>query len=306
MSQNAWSERLVLMNASVDLFRSLGPRLQRIAYRMLGSPAEAEEVVQDAWLRWHDTDQAEIANAEAWLVSVTTRLAIDRLRALRTQRQHYVGTWLAEPFLSESPETPDQVLEHFEDISVAFLTVLERLGPHARAAFLLHEICDTDYTAVAEALGKTEEACRQLVSRAKARLRDVRRQRLVPQEMQRRLLGSFVDATLSGDFSALQGLLADDARFDSDGGGVVASFGRPFLGGRRIAQLYMASSLHFRDAMRFEVVALNGQWGLIRFIRGELESAQTVETDGHRIQHICAQRNPEKLRRIADGLRQAA
>jgi RNA polymerase sigma-70 factor (ECF subfamily) len=286
------------MNPSIELFHRLGPRLQRIAYRMLGSPAEAEEVVQDTWLRWHDAEQAEVANAEAWLVSVTTRLAIDRLRALRTQRQHYAGTWLAEPFLSEAPETPEQLLERAEDISVAFVTVLERLSPHARAAFLLHEILDADYAVVAGTLGKTEEACRQLVSRAKSRLRDALPRYAVPHDAQRRLLGSFVDATLSGDFATLQALLADDARFDSDGGGLVASFPRPFVGGRRVAQLVLASSLRFRGVMRFEIAALNGQWALLRFIRGELESVQTVETDGHRIHHICAQRNPQKLHRL--------
>src|SRR5258706_9498657 len=120
------------MNDATDTFHRLRPRLQGIAYRMLGSSAEAEEVVQDAWLRWHEANQEQLASREAWLVAVTTRLAIDRLRAAKVQREHYVGTWLPEPLLADAPFTPEQVLERADDVSVAFLSVLERLTPEAR------------------------------------------------------------------------------------------------------------------------------------------------------------------------------
>jgi len=141
---------------------------------MLGSIAEAEEVVQDAWLRWHDADRSAIANAEAWLVTTTTRMAIDRLRSAKVQREHYVGFWLPEPRLDQTPPSPEQVLERAEDLSVAFLTLLERLTPEARAAFLMREVFDADYDEVARTIGKSEAACRQLVSRAKAQLREAR------------------------------------------------------------------------------------------------------------------------------------
>lgn len=290
------------MNDATDTFGRLRPRLQGIAYRMLGSSAEAEEVVQDAWLRWHETEQERVDNTEAWLVSVTTRLAIDRLRSAKIQREHYVGTWLPEPLLSDSPVSPEQLLERVDDVSVAFLALLERLAPEARAAYLLREVFDADYGEVAEALGKTEPACRQLVHRAKLQLRDERPRHTVARETQLRLLRGFADAAVRGEFSALKAMLADDAQLIGDGGGIVPSFGVPLVGGQRIAQLYLATSLRYPGAVRFEVVVLNGQWGLLRFIDDALESAQSFETDGERIVLIHTQRNPNKLARIAAAL----
>lgn len=290
------------MNDTTDSFNRLRPRLQGIAYRMLGSSAEAEDVVQDAWLRWHEADRQRVDNAEAWLVAVTTRIAIDRLRSAKVQRQHYVGTWLPEPLLSDSPVSPEQWLERVDDVSVAFLTLLERLAPEARAAYLLREVFDADYGEVAEALGKTEPACRQLVHRAKAQLREERPRYSVARETQLRLLRGFADAAVRGEFAALKSMLADDAQLIGDGGGIVPSFGVPLVGAQRIAQLYLATQLRYPGAVRFEVVVLNGQWGLLRFIDGALESAQALETDGERIVRIHSQRNPDKLARIAQAL----
>ena len=290
------------MNDTADSFNRLRPRLQGIAYRMLGSSAEAEDVVQDAWLRWHEADQQRVDNTEAWLVSVTTRIAIDRLRSAKVQREHYVGTWLPEPLLCDSPVSPEQSLERVDDVSVAFLALLERLAPEARAAYLLREVFDADYGEVAEALGKTEPACRQLVHRAKTQLQDERPRYTVARETQLRLLRGFADAAVRGEFAALKSMLADDAQLIGDGGGIVPSFGVPLVGAQRIAQLYLATQLRYPGAVRFEVVVLNGQWGLLRFIDGALESAQSLETDGERIVRIHAQRNPDKLARIAQAL----
>lgn len=290
------------MNDSTDTFKRLRPRLQGMAYRMLGSSAEAEDVVQDAWLRWHEADRARIDNSEAWLVSVTTRIAIDRLRSAKIRREHYVGTWLPEPLMSESPVSPEQLLERVDDLSVAFMTLLERLAPEARAAYLLREVFDADYGEVAEALGKSEPACRQLVHRAKTQLQDQRPRYTMARETQLRLLRGFADAAQRGEFAALKAMLAEDAQLIGDGGGIVPSFGVPLRGGPRIAQLFLATSLRFPGAVRFEVLVLNGQWGLLRFIDGRLESALSIESDGQRIVGIHAQRNPEKLARIATAL----
>jgi len=290
------------MNDATETFNRLRPRLHGIAYRMLGSSAEAEELVQDAWLRWHEADQARLDSSEAWLVAVTTRLAIDRLRTAKVQREHYIGTWLPEPLLSDSPVTPEQLLERADDVSVAFLVLLERLSPEARAAFLLREVFDADYGEVAEALGKTEPACRQLVHRAKTQLQDARPRYTVPRETHLRLLRGFAEAATRGEFGALKAMLAEDAELVGDGGGKVPSFGVPLVGGQRIAQLYLATSLRYRNAVHFEVVVLNGQWGLLRFINGALESAQAIETDGECIVRIHSQRNPDKLARIAHAL----
>jgi RNA polymerase sigma-70 factor (TIGR02957 family) len=290
------------MDDTTESFNRLRPRLLGIAYRMLGSSPEAEDVVQDAWLRWHDADRQGVDSAEAWLVAVTTRIAIDRLRSAKVQREHYVGTWLPEPLLSDSPVSPEQLLERVDDVSVAFLTLLERLAPEARAAYLLREVFDADYGEVAAALGKTEPACRQIVHRAKAQLKDERPRYTVGRETQLRLLRGFADAAVRGEFAALKSMLAEDAQLIGDGGGIVPSFSAPLVGAKRIAQLYLATHLRYPGAVRFEVVVLNGQWGLLRFIDGALESAQALETNGKHILRIHAQRNPEKLARIAMSL----
>jgi RNA polymerase sigma-70 factor (ECF subfamily) len=287
------------MNDALGTFNRIRPRLHGIAYRMLASTAEAEDVVQDAWLRWNEADQAALQNAEAWLVTVTTRLSIDRLRAAKTQRENYEGIWLPEPLLTESPETPEQMLERADDVSVAFLIVLERLAPEARAAFLLREVFDAGYDEVAQALGKSEAACRQIVHRAKQQLRDEQPRYKVPKEAQHALLRGFADAATNGDFWALNAMLAEHAQLVGDGGGKVTSFPKPLLGGKRIAQLFYASHRRFRDAVRMEPIVLNGEWALLRFIDGALESAQTYETDGTHIMRIFVQRNPDKLSRIA-------
>ncbi|MEM5405041.1 MULTISPECIES: RNA polymerase sigma-70 factor [Paraburkholderia] len=287
------------MDDDACVFNGLRPRLQKIAYRMLGSVAEAEDIVQDVWLRWHAADRATIENGEAWLVAVTTRMSIDRLRAAKVQREYYTGIWLPEPEMTDSPTTPEQARERADEVSVAFLLLLERLTPEARAAFLLREVFDADYAEVAQAIGKSEAACRQLVSRAKAQLRDERPRYAVSRETHRRLLEGFAQAIECGDFHSINALLSEDAMLIGDGGGKVTSFPKPMVGGRRIAQLFYASHLRFRSAMQFKLVLLNDQWALLRYFEGQLESAQSFETDGDRIVRIHVQRNPEKLARIA-------
>lgn len=282
---------------STRTFDQIRPRLQGIAYRMLGSVAEAEDVVQDAWLRWHGADRAEIDNAQAWLVSVTTRLAIDQLRAAKLQREHYASIWLPEPLLSDDSETPEAIKERADDISVAFLAVLERLTPEARAAFLLREVFDADYAEVADIVGKSEAACRQLVSRAKTQLRDDRPRYAVPPDVHRNLLQNFARALEQGSFDAIRGLLADEATLIGDGGGKVPSFPKPLVGGSRIAEVFLTASRR-GVAVRVQLVTLNGESALLRFLDGKLESAQSIETDGERIVRIHAQRNPDKLQRI--------
>lgn len=284
------------MHARADpTFERLRPRLQAIAYRMLGSAAEAEEVVQDTWLRWHDAAHEALDSAEAWLVTVATRLAIDRLRSAKLQRVHYPGLWLPEPLLSDSPPSPEQLLERVDQVSVAFLVLLERLAPEARAAFLMREVFDAGYDEVARLLGKSEAACRQLVSRAKAQLRDERPRYAVSRDTHRRLLERFASVVTQGDLGDIRALLADDAELVGDGGGKVPSFGRPLTGAQRLAQLYYATQRRVGGAQRLELAEVNGEWALLRFIDGVLESVQWIDTDGERIRRIHAQRNPDKL-----------
>jgi RNA polymerase sigma-70 factor (ECF subfamily) len=287
------------MDDATLTFDSHRRRLQGIAYRMLGSVAEAEEVVQDAWLRWHEADKAGFDSAEAWLVTVVTRLSIDRLRAAKVQREHYIGAWMPEPTLTDAPDTPEQLLERADNVSVAFLAVLERLTPEARAAFLLREVFDADYEEVARTLGKSEAACRQLVHRAKAQVLEARPRFQVSRETHQRLLRAFADAAARGSLQDLKALMAEDVELIGDGGGKVQSFSKVLRGSQRLAQLYFALWRRLGAAVRMELVEINGEPGLLRFVDGQLESAQTFEIEGERIVRIRAQRNPDKLARIA-------
>ena len=287
------------MDDATLTFDSHRRRLQGIAYRMLGTVAEAEEVVQDAWLRWHEADKTGFDSAEAWLVTVVTRLSIDRLRAAKVQREHYIGAWMPEPTLTDAPATPEQLLERADNVSVAFLAVLERLAPEARAAFLLREVFDADYEEVARTLGKSEAACRQLVHRAKAQVQEARPRFQVSRETHQRLLQAFADAAARGSLQDLKALMAEDVELIGDGGGKVQSFSKVLTGNQRLAQLYFSLWRRMGPVVRMELVEINGEPGLLRFIDGELESAQTFEIEDDRITRIRVQRNPDKLARIA-------
>ncbi|MGO4259459.1 RNA polymerase sigma-70 factor [Lysobacter sp. TAB13] len=288
------------MEGATELFTQLQPRLRGIAYRMLGSVAEAEDVVQDVWLAWHKADPERIDDAQAWLVTATTRRSIDRLRLARTGREHYVGIWLPEPILTDAAEaTPEQLQEAASDLSIAFLMVLERLAPEARAAFLLREVFDADYGDIARTLDKSEAACRQIVHRAKAQLREQRPRYVVSAQAHQQLMLRFAQALSSGDFNGMKQMMAESATLVGDGGGIVTSFAEPMVGGPRIAQLLYAARLRYKHELRIEPAWINGRLGLLRYIGAELESVQSYDTDGERIVRVYIQRNPDKLRRIA-------
>lgn len=283
-------------------FQRLRPRLQSIAYGMLGSLADAEDVVQDVWLRWHAAEQSRIENLEAWLVTATTRTAIDRLRALKARREHYVGMWLPEPVLLDGPATPEQIHERSSAVSVALLALLERLSPEARAAFLLREVFDVGYPEIASIIDKNEAGVRQIVHRAKTQLQDGRPRYAVSAESHLRIVRRFAQAMANGEFKLLTALLADDAELVGDGGGRTTAFAQPMLGGRRIAQVFLASKLRYKGELRIDVAQINGKLAILRFIAGKLESVQAIETDGERVIAVLVQRNPEKLAKIAAGL----
>ncbi|MBK0394914.1 RNA polymerase sigma-70 factor [Ramlibacter algicola] len=281
-----------------DVFVLLRPRLLGIAYRMLGLRADAEDIVQDVWLRWRDTDRSSVQCAEAWLVTATTRLSIDRLRAAKAERATYAGEWLPEPIVDVEERTPETIAERADELSLAFLHVLERLAPEERAAYLLRHAFDYDYGEIADMLGKNEPAVRQAVHRATERLKLDRPRFDVPRDTHLRLLQRFVSAASSGDRSAIRALLADDVAAIGDGGGKVPSVHGGMHGGERVANLYWA---HFRRhgcALTYRIATINGTPGLLRFIDGRLESAQAVVTDGERIVAFYVVRNPDKLARI--------
>jgi len=277
------------------VFHRLRARLQNIAYSMLGSVADAEDVVQDVWLRWHSAEQSSIQNVEAWLVTATTRTSIDRLRALKARREHYVGMWLPEPALGEAPDTPEQLQERSSEVSVALLLLLERLAPEARAAFVLREVFDVDYAEIAGIIEKNEAAVRQIVHRAKSQLHDGEPRYVVSPESHIRIVRRFAEAMAKGEFKIMKALLAEQAQLIGDGGGHVLSFPKPLLGGQRIAQLFYASNLRFKSDLGIELATVNGELAILRYIGGLLESVQSFETDGEQVFSCLVQRNPEKL-----------
>ena len=283
--------------SDADAFAAARPRLFAIAYRMLGTRADAEDLVQDAWLRWHQQQpgRAQLQSAEAWLVTVTTRLAIDRLRAAKTEREAYTGWWLPEPLVQLDERSPEALVEQAGELSLALLWVLERLAPEERAAYLLREVFDHDYADIAAALDKTEAACRQMVHRAATRVQQERPRFAVTPDAHRRVIEQFVAAAKSGERDAIKALLADEVQLIGDGGGKVPALSGRFFDADRIANLYWALSRRTELRVDHRIVLLNGEPGLLRYVDGQLESAQALVTDGSRIVAIYAVRNPDKL-----------
>ena len=285
------------MTDAVTLFEQERPRLQRLAYRMLGEVTEAQDVVQDAWLRW-DRAGAMADNPQGWLVQIVTRLCLDRLKSARARRETYVGPWLPEPLIEDIADDP---LERAEDVSVAFLLALERLSPLERAVFLLRDVFDQDYAAVARALGKGEATVRQLASRARAHVRDARPRFAVPADQATRLAAAFLKASAENDTATLFSLLAEDAVLISDGGGKRPAALRPMIGREDVLRLLqgLASRGTFPHRGPMRPVRINGLPGLI-LCAEDGPSAIAFEPDGtgERIAAIYIMRNPDKLAHI--------
>lgn len=286
------------MDPQTALFQQHRPRLFGLAYRMLGTPSDAEDVLHDAWLRWHGQDTAALDDPEAWLVTVTTRLALDRLRRAKTEREHYTGPWLPEPLVPDA-EHPEAQVERSETLTLSFLLLLERLSPEERAAFLLHEVFDYNHAEAAAILGIAEDACRQRAHRAKARLREGRPRFSVDVQAQRRMLERFVAAMAEPNLESLRALFAEDAIQISDGGGVVRAVLRPLRGAERLARLYRQIATNVRlYEPHYELVTLNGAPALLMWAGGTLSSVIWVECEGERITAIHGLRHPHKLARL--------
>lgn len=275
-------------------FEALRGRLFGIAYRMLGSRADAEDVVQEAYVRWHQAARQEIDSPEGWLVTTTTRLAIDRLRRLQTERAAYVGPWLPEPIVTAAP--PDRHLDLADDLSVAFLAVLERLAPEERAAFLLHDVFDVGYGEIASVIQKTEAACRQVVHRARERVRGDYKRFDVTEPAKAALLQKFTAAMEARDEQALLALFAPEATWTADGGGKAGAGLRPIVGAPSIARLAIGLRERFWAPNRVvELATVNGETGLCLRDGDRLIATLSIATDGERILAVYAVVNPDKL-----------
>jgi RNA polymerase sigma-70 factor (ECF subfamily) len=270
-------------------------RLFGIAYRMVGSRAEAEDIVQDAYLRWHQAQRGHIENPEAWLVTTTSRLAIDRLRRLKTEREAYVGAWLPEPIVTLAAP-PDRALDLADDLSIAFLTLLERLAPEERAAFLLHDVFDVGYGEIASVLERSEAACRQVVHRARERVRGDHKRFETTEAAKATMLQKFLEAMEARNEQALLALFAPDATWTADGGGKTAAAPTPVSGAARIARLVIGLREKFWAENRtIEVATVNGETGLCIRDGDRLTATLSIATDGTHIFAVYAVVNPDKL-----------
>lgn len=275
-------------------------RLFGIAYRMLGTVSEAEDVLQDAYMRWHGVPHASITNPPAYLIRLVTRLCIDALKSARRRRTEYIGPWLPEPLLhvQHDREFGDPATMHdlADDLSTAFLLMLERLTPIERAVFLLHESFDMSYAEIANVLGRSEAHCRQIARRARQHLHVDDHPRPADPQQHDQLLARFLAATQNGDVHGMIELLAHDVVLYSDGGGKVSAATRPVVGAVAVARM-LASLTRKGQAGDLETraVTINGRTGLINIFNGEVFNVTTFQIADGQIRQIFVMRNPDKI-----------
>jgi RNA polymerase sigma-70 factor (ECF subfamily) len=296
----------------VDLFQAHRRRLFAVAYRMLGSASDAEDVVQDAWLRYSAARPSELRSPQAYLTTIVTRLCLDRLKSARAAREEYVGPWLPEPVLTDDRSEPEHSIALAESVTLAFMVLLETLSPEERAVFLLREVFDHEYGDIAAMLDMTPANCRQLFHRAKTHLADRRPRFHESMEAKRPLVGRFVSALRDGDGDALASVLADDVGFWSDGGGKVLAARRPIFGRDNVVQVLVgirrtAPSLGIAlEDVTMAVVEVNREPALVLRVAGQIDSVYALSIEDDSITGIRIVRNPDKLRFIDGQLRSSA
>jgi RNA polymerase sigma-70 factor (ECF subfamily) len=299
------------MSDAAATFEPHRRRLLGLAYRMLGSMSDAEDAVQEAYLRWHAADRGRVSDARAFLMTTTARICLDVLTSARARREEYVGPWLPEPVLDTAALAPDSRTELAEDLSVALLLTLDRLSALERAAFLLHDVFDFSFAEVAAALERSEAACRQLASRARTRVRMARpRGTTVPlarsgevDPKHAQLMAAFAAATQSGDLETLMQMLADDVRVVTDGGGKVRSALEVIDGADRATRFLAGvtrkgADAWWRDDFTVRFASVNGLPGVIVDAPEGVMQTTAFEIDGDVIRAIYVVRNPDKLRHL--------
>jgi len=287
-------------NHQEDEVVELRPRLLGLAYRMLGDYDEAEDVVQEAYLRWHSAIQDSIRSPEAWLVTVTTRLAIDQLRRSGKERAEYPGPWLPEPIatdvtqLTSTTPAPNDSVELASDLSVALLVLLEQLGPEERAAFLLREVFDVGYEEIAQILERSQDAIRQMVHRARARVHAGRPRVSLAAGEHQRLLERFTKAVIEDDAETLIALLSPDVVLASDGGGRATAARNKLFGRDRVSK-FLLGVRRKGGNQEVRLTHLNGEPAILALEDGVVTSACTLEVDNTGIRAVHIMRNPQKL-----------
>ncbi len=281
-----------------ETFEAHRPGLERLAYRMLGSLADADDVLQDAYLRWSGADRSSVRSPRDYLAAVVTRLCIDRRQAIEERKKTYIGQWLPEPLVEPGRSEPARHLETAESVSLALMVVLESLSPFERAAYLLRRIFDFGYDEIADVLGKTEAACRQLVSRAEGRIHEGRPRFEPRTEDAERLTTAFLEACTTGDLDGLLAVLSTDATLYSDGGGKALAALAPIHGADRVARFFLGITRKAPEDIEIRAVCVNGQPGFLLRHEGQVVQVLAFDVVDGRIETIFAIRNPEKLARI--------
>ncbi len=277
--------------------------LTGVAYRMLGSVSDAEDLVQETWLRWTKADMAEIKAPKSWLLTVVSRLCLDRLKSARVQREQYYGTWLPEPLLENAPATTSTE-EVDESVSIALLLVLEKLSPVERAGFLLHEVFGHTFEEIGEILEKPAVNCRKLVSRARERVRAEKPRFTATNREHEELLTRFLNACRAGEMEPLMDLLGEGAALYSDGGGKASAVPKVLDDRAVIAKFFIGISRQGGPARGFyetQPTRFNGTPGVLILMDGKVVTALSLEIADGKISRIFAHRNPEKLREFGKG-----
>lgn len=290
------------MTARTEDFEQHRSLLFSIAYRMLGSVTDAEDIVQEAYLRWQEVPEAEVRSPRSYLSAVVSRLSIDRLRSAQAKREEYVGPWLPEPLLSEQAEevaVPDELRE---SLSMAFLVLLESLNPVERAVFLLREVFDYDYEEISRIVGKSEDNCRQIARRARQSVAARRPRFERSPEQEERLTQQFLEACMSGDMEGLVGWLSEDVTLWSDGGGKVATAPYPIHGPERVARFLLGVLRTGPSGFSARPARINGGPGIVGYVEGHPMSVVALEVVDGRLRSIRLVVNPEKLRTIPPSL----
>lgn len=278
-------------------------KLFGLAYRMLGSVAEAEDIVQEAWLRWSAADQTLVRDAGAFLARIVARLSLDVLRSSRVKRESYLGTWLPEPIVDEATPAPDAGIDLASDLSVALILALERLSPLERAAFLLHDVFDMPFADVADALGRSEAAVRQLAARGRAHVAEERPRAYASPQEGAALAEAFLKASRGGDMAGLLAILAPHAALRADGGGKRPAAMRPVLGAERIARFFerVARFPELAQPRKVTFLTINGLPGYVTIEPDGLPQTTAFEIADGRIAAVYVVRNPDKLGRLMGG-----
>lgn len=284
-------------------FQKSRRRVFGLAYRMLSSAADAEDIVQETYLRAREAAAVDIRSPEAFFVTIATRLCLDQLKSARRKRETYVGPWLPEPIADTDGMSPETAVEFADDLSFALLMTLERLSPPERAAFLMHDVFGTPFPDIARALGKSEGTCRQLASRARKAVKEGRPRRKVSADAHSAMLMKFAEAVASGDAKNLEALLAADVVSYSDGGGVRHAALNPITGAGKVARFFIGlaeKGARLGTLPSFRLATLNGAPAFLLYQGDKLDETLSIDTDGEKITAIFLVRNPDKLGAIAN------